>query len=865
MDKLKYALIGSFLSLMMAGCSDDDPVPAADAGAKDAAALDAGPAPDSGGDAAVDLAGDASSSSGDASSSKDTSSGADAGAPPASGTFSSAGGSISVALTGLVTRIQLDLPAGTLAASEKATMTLNARASLPADHPTMGGADHAGGFSLDVSPASLRKKVELALRLRVTLSNKLLPAAARKSMYKDPMAWAEAHLLASFRGAAVQDTAAPVTLCKYTPKIKHTPLRIDWNLFEKKIRNTGTELAYSVELAGPFPLVFERYGLGEAYRTSGLKGEAFRLWRTIIPMHAPFEMKPHKHIGPVVFRYFPISVGPPKSGKYYPNKPWPIIPSDAARVQNCLGTLVSAALDPLAARKYDTLRWPYPAGYSQWHTVLNKKYGIKGNYGGKYLPYVVFIYDYSTSPDVAATSNMWLRTMRLPTAVVAPKLYSAKNCFTPQAKSLVATVGHEVFHWQQGAYVMPQIPGKLDPGYFSLFHQNKTKKHGPYDLSSEMKYYIHEWIYEGTARYFDSVYVRNQGYWTRRGLASFPLDRPPWRLTGGKLWAALHGPNSYWAYYRSFFFKFLLDQEAGGATDELTGLKLLLQALQKEQKAKGASARYLPVVKKWMEAPPRNLTWFRWMRELLLLRGCSIKSGKDGCPDIPKTLANPFGTKAAAAKDVYGQTEQADHWASFIPTGGKRWHMKLKPYDKLPPGFDAKQWKAGGRVLEKSAVCNFDTNEPAYQMTGLKDGAGKPVPDSTTILNTGPVTITLPLNVQFRLSGARLDIRDTLPATKTVSKYQWTVTMGKECAFDLELEAHESEQLFTILGKTDSLKFLKRTAATSMTFVVTPPKAGDATGRLAWVHLLSGNTAWSKDAPNPKKACTLQVSIKGLK
>ena len=347
-------------------------------------------------------------------------------------------------------------------------------------------------------------------------------------------------------------------------------------------------------------------------------------------------------------------------------------------------------------------------------------------------------------------------------------------------------------------------------------------------------------------------------------LASFPLDRPPWRLSGSKLWAALHGSNSYWSYYRYFFFKYLFDQEKGGTSDELVGLRTLLEALQKEQHAKGAAARYTLVVKQWMDHPSRKLSWFGWLRELLLLRACSQLGAKDGCPDIPKSMVFPFAYAASGGADPFGTTEKVDHWASFIPPGLKRWEVKASPYTKLPPGFDPKRWTAGGRTLTDAKVCNFDTNEPAYQQTGLKDGAGVLVPDSMTILNSGPMTITLPRNVQFHLAGSRLDIRDNLPKTKTVSKYQWTITRAPACAADLELEAYKYANTFSLVSKSEPLKFLKRSTGATLVFEVTPPGGKDAGARTAWVYLLSGNSSWTKDAANPKVDCTIKIAIKGL-
>ncbi len=873
----KWLVLGLASSAVLvlggAGCSDDEGADP-DSGGKDSGVVDSssadvsdtGAKPDASRDAAGDSAKVADAKVAEAKVPDAVvadAAGPDAGPPPASATFGSAGGSISVPLAGLITRVRLDLPAKTLSATEKVKLTLIPSQTLPKDHPTIGGAVHGGGFSLDVDPASLRKKVELALRLRVTFAGAALPAAQRKEAFKDALTWSERHMLATFRDAQVKDTAA-VALCKYSPPTEHAPLRIDWVLFEKKVYRVGTELAYTVELAGPFLLVSNRYGLGQAYRPTGLKGAKYRLWRTLLPMHKPFEMTPHKHIGPVVFRYFPISVGLPGKTGYAPNKPWPAKTGDQNLVKSCLGSFISKALDPLAKRTFDTLRWPYPFGYSQWHNVLNKKYNIKGKYGGNFLPYVVFIYDYSTSPDVAATTNMWLRTMRLPTKVVDPAMYSASTCFTAKAKDLVASVGHEVFHWQQGAYLMPQTAGKLDPAYYAFFHQTKTFNHGPHTLTSWMTFFTHEWIYEGTAQYFDSVFVRQQGYWTRRGLASYPLERPPWRLSGGKVWAALHEANTYWSYYRYFFFKYLFDQEKGGAKDELTELKTLLQDLQKEQKAKGAGAKYTPVVKAWMDHSSRKLTWFGWLREFLLLRGCSLAGKTKGCTEVPKAMTFPFAYSPSGGADPFGKTETSDHWTSFIPPVSKRWEVKLQPYTKLPPGFNPARWKASGRTISDSKVCNFDSNEPAYQKTGIKDEAGVVVPDAMTILKSGPKTITLPQNVQFHLSGARLDILDNTMPAKSVSKHQWTITRSASCAKKLELEAYTYSNTFGLASKSEPLRFRKRTTGTTLVFDVPVATGPDATSRLAWVYLLAGNNSWTADAAKPTAKCTIQVSIKAM-
>ena len=190
--------------------------------------------------------------------------------------------------------------------------------------------------------------------------------------------------------------------------------------------------------------------------------------------------------------------------------------------------------------------------------------------------------------------------------------------------------------------------------------------------------------------------------------------------------------------------------------------------------------------------------------------------------------------------------------------------MKVNPYASLPPGFNPKSWTAGGRTLKRSGVCNFDSNEPAYQKSGLKDGAGVLIPDAQTILKSGPVTITLPRNVQFRMAGSRLDIKDNLPKRLVASKYRWTITRGTACAGDLELETHRFTREASKVA-TESFKFLKRSTGATLVFDITLAGGSPMAIGEAWVYLLAGNTSWTKDAANPKAHCTISVGIQEIK
>ncbi len=142
---------------------------------------------------------------------------ADAGPPaPASASIGSKGGAVSVVLGALFERVTLVLPAGALAQGETAKLTLAAKKTLAVDHPSVGGAEHLGSISLAVSPESLRRKVELALVMKVRFNGSSLPTGARDELLKDPLSWSERYLLASMpESGDLHSASTPV--CSVAP------------------------------------------------------------------------------------------------------------------------------------------------------------------------------------------------------------------------------------------------------------------------------------------------------------------------------------------------------------------------------------------------------------------------------------------------------------------------------------------------------------------------------------------------------------------------------------------------------------------------------------------------------------------------
>lgn len=721
------------------------------------------------------------------------------------------GGELRVAGAGPVGLIRLALPAGALQQGEQVTLTLKRHDKAEAYLSKLRGPAFLFGLSLEISPESMAGAVHdnLEAEFEIDPQDASLSAEQRALLAKEPLKWAKGYLLHT-KPAAEDDYRELTTCTENDPKSRHD-IRVMSTDFRKT--RAGNEIENGVVLAAPVKVLklFGALRSGRWFRTDDGWFHSAALQQSVA--------WPHKHAGLLSITYFPMST---KADQ--PEFPLPQTKADRERVWHCLQVLFSSVADTLSQAKF-------------------KPIAVNG--GAE--EFEVVVYDFTGGSTIAAASYSG-RYMQLSTNVFDPARWGSKNqCLTKDTMPIALAVAHEMFHWQQGAYLSDQNVKGWWWQHKAWNADQFLHYMGNYKLSKPQLWGVNDWISEGTAHYFAYQMVREhpvEPVYFRHGLTGYPLDRPAWFASGSAL-----NFSPFWAYPRVAFFKYLLDKEDSGAVDELARLRGLMEALAKDLKAAvdkvpKTKANEYPLVnlaetvRKFGDKDKRD--WFGFFREFSLLRGCTA-AGK--CPKVDQTRARPYARLNSKAPDLFGVSQDAAYWSALEYPEGLH-EPDEEPYLKAHDGYTS-QDKGASQVNSKS--CRFDT---------VKQSVLRPAKNARQIAeNLTPkseVELTLPHNVQFHQAGVRVELLDNLEYQEK-NRYSWVWKPGSDCSPKLQAEAWQRTD------QAGSLRFLAQSDSKGELAFVTEKLPKGAKNQ--YTSLLIGNTAWKRPVPKQPQ-CKGKLSIK---
>ena len=297
-----------------------------------------------------------------------------------------------------------------------------------------------------------------------------------------------------------------------------------------------------------------------------------------------------------------------------------------------------------------------------------------------------------------------------------------------------------------------------------------------------------------------------------------------------------------WGYVRHPFIAFLVDREDEEQADPLVELRDLLTAVAEAVAAVAADdavpTSIHPAVYLWGEV--RGRSWFDFFRERVLLRGCEAA---DWCPNAP--VGAPYSRVATASGDLYGVTYD----------GGRYWNMLSSPDD--PYAFDSSPFPSGTAGFEvvdegKSEVlvseCRFDTVK-SLQLD-LDSNASEIFASPT-----GAVELELAVQIQYPLSGVRLDVVDALDYSDG-RKYPCELSLGPACVQSLRAEGWRWQEEPTTLAREGFT-----TSPNELLSFETQAPTDENLG-IPLVALLIGNVATEPPA-DPDIPCTAALRIIG--
>lgn|GEM_PF-5926703 len=767
--------------------------------------------------------------------------------PPAKTTtidVSSEGGSQLITHAGAVESFEISLPAGILEAGESATVDITYQASADETvHAAFTGAEFLLGLKVEVGSddAALREKIEEGLEINIDIDSQaaIFPTDQQTELNSDAVSWASKHLfLSAVPDATAEHAAKP--LCKtpdYGKKAKlPIAIHVDWIAGKN---GPPSRVRLKAQLA-----TFAKFTdakLGEVLDKAN--GKLRQIWFAIKPVHTIDHS--NDYTGPIKLRYYPIGISPTA-----PPTPWPS-GDDEKKVTYCLKRQIDAVAGILKKQ-----------GFKPWKTTVDGK-------GDTPLPTTILVYDYQLNPNVAASANAVYRMIYMYSSWIKPELYIAMpdghqpkegqiecvDLYNTEAKKKLASFAHEMFHIQQGAYLMP--PDNREALFFGyqVWYDGwwKTDEHGPYTLTEKLDRNHTLWFLEATARYFQNKVVPPDSPWLYHGLANFGLETPPWAEIDGKVYADTIARTGYWAYARYVFFKYLFDREKDVLTHkELSGLAELFTHVAKYQEdlRKGGSGysafQYISAVEDWMEyeaVPKRD--WFGFFREFSLLRGCKALTD---CPHVPIERANPFGKLASpeTVLDLTGGQSDYDILKGLYAKSSAYYEFFPTPFSS--PGAN-EVIVDEGKTIASAKACSFDTTQGAYAaLTNKAETVRANWQDQQKVEE-----IEFPVHINYQLAGTRLDIVDNMEYGGNQT-YLWELEFGSTCRIhSLKAEAWRYADVEKSMRYVD-----EGDGESGITFITEKPEEGSA----PTVVLLVGNTETRRSvAEGLEKPCTATLKI----